>query len=328
MKFMALVTFGVASLCAVLVGCGERHKASASPPPEVYSIRVEPASLRLQAGDSAQLAAEASDLHGEAVGGTPFSFESADQQIARVTPTGFVTAPGATGSTEVRVAGGGRVSAVPVVVSAGPAARTDVLEAPARDAAAGESLGTIRLRMTDAYGNALAERAVTWRVVQGDGRLIDAATRTNADGSVEATWQAGRVTGTQVLEFASEGLAPMSFTAVAHAGPPARLRLQLTNAADSEPPRIPAGRTSQLVARVVDALDNPVPQAEVILDALAACGFDGGHASTDASGATTPLAWTPRAARVCRITARVRNTDISATLETRVIREAPASGRQ
>lgn len=328
MRLTALCTCCLVPLFALLAGCRDGREAAAAPAPEVYSIRVEPASLLLRAGEPAQLAAQANDLHGEPVGGASFSFGSADPRIVRVTATGLVSTPGMAGSTEVRVTGGGRVFIVPVIVSAGPAAHTDVLEAPAKEAAVGESLGTIRLRMTDTYGNALAQRAAAWRIVGGDGRLLDAATRTNADGSVEATWQAGRVAGAQVLEFASEGVAPMSFTAVAHAGPPARLRLQLTNAADSEPPRIPAGRTSQLVARVVDALDNPVPQAEVILDALAACGFDGGRADTDASGATAPLAWTPRAARVCRITARVRNTDLSATLETRVIREAPASGRQ
>ncbi len=327
MKVTAFGIVCVVPLFASLAGCRDDRPVTPSASPEVYSIRVEPASLVLVAGGGAQLAAQADDVRGETVGGVSFSFASADPRIARISATGRVSAPGPAGRTEVRVASGGRAFAVPVAVNAGPAARVDLVEAPAAQAAAGESLGTVRVRLVDAHGNAIGDRPVEWRITQGGGTLIDATPRTGADGGATAQWRAGPGAGAQTIEFMSEGLVPRVFSALAHAGPPALLQLRLAGSSEDTPAGVDAGQPAELTATVTDVHGNAVPGAEVVLDPASACGFEGGRATTDDAGTTPPFAWTPRAARACRITARVGNTEVGATLDVRMKATRPPQRR-
>lgn len=326
-KLTAFAMFCAAPLFLSLGGCGKDAPVTPPAPLEVYSIHVQPASLVLQAGGSAQLAGQADDVRGETVGGASFSFASADQRIAGVTATGRVTAPGPAGRTEIRITSGGRVAQVPVVVKAGPAAHVDVLEAPAAQSAAGASLGTVRVRILDAHGNGLGDRPLAWRITRGDGTLIDAMARTGADGSATATWQAGTTTGPQALELSSAGLEPALFTALAHAGAAAQLTLRLAGSDDDEPPGVTAGQPSPLVASVHDAHGNGVARAEVVLDPVADCGFDGGRPTTGETGTTPLVPWTPRARAACRITARVDATEITVTLNVRIGKPRPARRR-
>lgn len=327
MKVTAFATFCVVPLFASLAGCRDERSVPPSPPPEVYSIAVEPASLVLAAGGGAQLAAQADDSRGETVGGASFSFASADPRIATVTATGRVTAPGPAGRTEVRVASAGRVAAVPVVVNAGPAARVDLVEAPTARVAAGESLGTVRVRLVDAHGNAIGDRPVEWRITQGGGTLIGATAHTGADGSATVTWQAGRTVGPQAVELSSEGLVPAVFTALAHAGAATRLQLRLADSAGDEPPAVDAGQQVQLVASVADAHGNAVAGAEVVLEPVKGCDFDGGRAMTGETGSTPLIPWMPRAAAACRLPARVEGTGITATLDVRIRKPGPSRRR-
>lgn len=283
--------------------------------PEVYSIRVEPASLALRAGDEAQLAAQAQDADGEIVGGALFSFASLDPQVVQVNASGRVGARGAAGSTQLRVASGGRAVMVTVVVTAGPAARTEVIDAPEAQAVSGTSLGTVRVRVVDAYGNGLGNTPIEWRITQGEGQLTDAATHTSADGSATVTWLAGVGVGMQTLEFTSHGLPPRLFTALTQAGPATRLQLQLQDETGESAADLVIGQPAQLIARVADAGGNPVAGIEVVFERAAACGFEGGRVATSETGVTTPLSWTPRAGRTCRIAARVDGTDVAARLD-------------
>jgi hypothetical protein len=288
---------------------------------------VEPASLALRAGDEAQLAAQAQDAHGEIAGGAVFSFSSLDPQIVQVNASGRVGARGAAGSTQLRVASGGRAIMVTVVVTPGPAARTEVMAAPEVQAVAGGSLGEVRVRVVDDYGNGLPDTPVDWRVTQGEGLLAGAATRTSADGSAAVTWQAGPGVGTQALEFTSDGLPPRLFTALAQAGPATRLQLQLMGGAEESAVDLVIGQPAQLIASVADARGNPVAGVEVVFERAAGCSFDGDRVATGEMGITTPLSWTPRAGRTCRIAARVEGTDVAARLDAPVRASRAASRR-
>lgn len=318
MKITVLAIFCGIPLFASLAGCRDDRPVTPSAPPEVYSIRVEPASLVLVAGGSAQLAAQADDVRGVTVGGASFTFTSTDPQIVRVTATGHVTTPGRAGRAEVRVASGDRAISVPVAVSAGAAARVDVVEAAATRAAAGGSLGTVRVRVVDAHGNAIGNRSVLWRIVQGGGALIDATEHTEPDGGTSVTWYAGRTAGPQRLEFSTEGIVPAVFEAVAHAGPATQLQLRLAGSTGEGPAGIDVGQPAQMVAAVSDAHGNAVAGAEVVLDPVASCGVDGRRATTGETGTTPRITWTPRAATSCRLSARVEGTQVTATLDVQI----------
>jgi len=312
-------------LCASLSGCSRGSPPSPAASPEVYSIRVEPASLALRAGSEAQLAAQAQDAHGAITGGAAFAFSSLDPQIAQVTTTGRVGARGSTGSTQLRVASGGREAMVTVVVTAGPAARSEVIAAPSAQTVAGGSLGTVRVRVVDDYGNGLDHTPVNWRVTQGGGALTDVATHTSADGSAAVTWQAGSGVGTQTLEFTSDGLPPRLFTALAQTGPAARLQIQLSDKAKEGTADLVIGQPAQLIASVADATGNPVAGVVVTFERATSCSFEGGRVATGETGTTAPISWVPGTGKTCRITARVEGTEITASLDApiRISRTAP-----
>lgn len=315
-------------VAALLGGCGQGSPTRPAAVPEVYSIRVEPASLALRAGDEAQLAAQAQDAQGDIAGGAMFSFSSLDPQIAQVNATGRVRATGSAGSTQLRVASGGRAVLVTVVVAAGTAARTEVLALPDTQAVAGGSLGKIRVRVVDEYGNGLGNVPVAWQITQGGGTLADAAAHTGNDGSAAVKWTAGAMTGAQTLEFTSSGVPPRVFTAMAQAGPAHRLELQLVDDAGGEVEDLVAGQPARLVASVMDANGNPVAGIGVLLERAADCGFDGGRAATGDAGSTEPISWVPGEGRHCRILGRVEGTGLSMALNVPIlaVRNPAASG--
>ncbi len=94
-------------------------------PNQVATVRVTPASLELEVGDTAQLAADALNLDGEEVTQGAFGWRSNNPAVATVDTTGFVRGV-STGATEI-VAGTEGIDSNPVsvrVISSGPRSGT------------------------------------------------------------------------------------------------------------------------------------------------------------------------------------------------------------
>ena len=131
----------------------------------VASVFVQPSSLVLAAGISAQLTATTYDVNGNPVTGRNVSWSSSNTDVATVNAQGLVTTVAA-GSAEINVNAEGRKSVVPVTVT-GSAGNTSVAVASVTVALNSSSLqagqstqGNATLK--DASGAVLTGRSVVW----------------------------------------------------------------------------------------------------------------------------------------------------------------------
>ena len=132
----------------------------------VASVFVQPSSLVLARGISAQLTATTYDVNGNPVTGRNLSWSSSNSDVARVDNDGVVTTIAA-GSAEINVNAEGRKMVVPVTVTASSGSTTTVpvasvtvtLNAPTL--LAGQSTQA-NATLKDANGTVLTGRSVVW----------------------------------------------------------------------------------------------------------------------------------------------------------------------
>jgi hypothetical protein len=227
-------------------------------PPEADVVLVQPASLTLQAGADAQLAAQVNDEQGEPVGGASIRFEAEDPQVLKVTATGRVTALGrAVSRTYVRVESGARETRVPVEVRPGSPGRFVPLVELRQSVAAGS--GPPRpaaARLLDDWGNPLPDHALS--IERSDADAAGERVATDGEGRVSIAWPTLTRSGAVRLVLRPEGAeAPVvEFGVDVRAGPPASLALDRADRQAAG--ETAAGSPVAVMARVQDAFGNPV----------------------------------------------------------------------
>lgn len=118
----------------------------------------------------------------------------------------------------------------------------------------------LRVRVTDRFGNAVANVRVDWEVNQGS--IDPSSTETGPDGSAQASWVMGSVTGTYSAAASSDGLegSPVGFTAIVTAGSPEDLVLVSGDDQSGDPGE---QLDLPLVVRLTDGDGNGVPDRPV-----------------------------------------------------------------
>jgi adhesin/invasin len=127
---------------------------------------------------------------------------------------------------------------------------------------AGTTLGApLVVEVTDAFGNPIAGKRITW-TVEGGGSVNDPSMLTDADGRSSVLRTLGPASGAQTTTASSEGLAgsPVIFTHTATAGNPSNVRIVSGN----EQVALPGTTLPEpLVVEVVDGGGNAVVGAAV-----------------------------------------------------------------
>ncbi len=147
----------------------------------------------------------------------------------------------------------------------------------------------IVVRLTDALGNGIGGRAVTWPVVTGGGTITSASTTTDVTGRASARWTLGPLAGANIVVSSSSGFTA-TFTASGNPTQPTTISanspIQSSGAAGGAASPAPS-------VRVTDAQGRPVTGVVVT---FAVTGGGGSvvpsTTATDATGTATVALWT------------------------------------
>ena len=149
----------------------------------------------------------------------------------------------------------------------------------------------VAVTVTDSSGRLLSDVPVSWLAL--DGTVAPIAPRTDSLGVARAKWTLGASTGTQRLQAqvtTARGplaIPPVTITAAALAGPPARI---VVARGDAQRGRAGAALAKPIVVRVLDAAGNGVPDAAVML-APSTGSWTDTLARTDSAG-SVQITWT------------------------------------
>lgn len=137
----------------------------------------------------------------------------------------------------------------------------------------------------DAYGNGIADVALTWTASSG-GTVVPAGPAADGDGRMAASWTLGTTAATQTVSVTGAGVpGTMTFTATATTGPPPVLAI-VTQPSGTASNGVPFSR--QPVIQLEDAGGSPIAQGGILVTAAIATGGGvlGGTTSitTNASG--------------------------------------------
>jgi sugar lactone lactonase YvrE len=146
------------------------------------------------------------------------------------------------------------------------------------------------VRVMDQYGNPLAGVAVSFTVTAGGGSLNVSNNVTNSSGQAEAVLTLGTVVGTVNVSASVSGVsAPVVFTSVAAAGPPASLAIVSGN---NQRGFANAMLPNPLVVKVADQYGNPAPNVTLNFAVTSGGGhLSGNSAVTNVSG-QAQVTWT------------------------------------
>jgi hypothetical protein len=183
----------------------------------VADVIVRPASVRLRAGEAAQLLAQVNDSNGRPIGGAELTFSTVTPRMLRVSPAGAISAVGPVGDGLITVSSGSTHREVPVVITAGIASAARLTTGGAQQGEAGTTLPEpIVVSVTDAFGNAVSREDVRFQA-SGSGSADPTTATTDAAGIARAVWTLGENAGPQTLQ-ASVGEASTILEALAVAG--------------------------------------------------------------------------------------------------------------
>ena len=259
--------------------------------PIVDTVRVVPPPQSLVVKTAFQFAAVIKDSAGATLTRRTTWSSSAPTilQIDSVTGAASALLPGTATITATSEKKSGTLA---VTVVPGPAAHLLRVTAETISGAAGVALANPpAVQVTDAFGNGISGFTVTFAVASGGGTLAGAAATTNATGLASpGAWTLGTAVGTNTLTASANGLpeSPITFTAVANAGPPAAISANsattLTGTAGGLAPSAPS-------VKVVDAFGNPAPSVAVTFTPASGSGTVAGGGVTDALGIATLDNW-------------------------------------
>jgi adhesin/invasin len=135
------------------------------------------------------------------------------------------------------------------------------------------------VKLTDADGNGVGNRAVAWVVNTGGGTVNPQNTTTDPSGFATTRWTLGSAAGTNTMSAVFSGIPPVQFTATASNDVPAKLVLV---SGDNQSAVGGATLANPLVVKVTDANDNPVENVSVAWTAV------GGGSVSSPTSATNP----------------------------------------
>jgi uncharacterized protein YjdB len=188
------VVTGVGAGSAVITATSEGKSASSTftvMQGAVASVTVTPSPITMVAGQSTQLAASARDASGSVITGKSVVWSSSNTAVASVTAQGVVSGVGA-GSTTITATVDGVSGTSAVTVSDVPVAK--VVVSPQAPTVTTGSSAQLTATLTDASGNAVSNRVVTW------------TTSNAAIASVSSTGVVtGIIPGTATITATSEG---------------------------------------------------------------------------------------------------------------------------
>jgi hypothetical protein len=167
---------------------------------------------------------------------------------------------------------------------------TAVVEHPS-GAAALTLADPVQLRITDSSGRVLPDVPVSWHALDGNAEPL--APRTDSAGIARARWTLGRAAGTQRLRAqvgsanGGASIPPVTFTATALAGAPARM---VVLSGDRQRGTVGTPLRRPVVVRVLDAAGNGVADAALVVSVASGTLLDT-LVRTDSNGSAA-LRWT------------------------------------
>jgi hypothetical protein len=259
--------------------------------PIVDTVRVLPPPDTMVVKTAFQFAAVIKDSAGATLT-RPTTWSSSAPSILKIDPASGAAAALLPGTATITATSEKKSGSVAVTVVPGPAAHLVRVTAETVSGVAGVALANPpAVQVTDAFGNGISGFAVTFAVVTGGGTLAGATATTNANGFTSpTTWTLGTAVGTNTVTAAATGLpeSPMTFTAIANAGPAATISANsattLTGTAGGLAP-------AALSVRVVDAFGNPAPSVTVAFTPASGSGTVAGSGVTNASGIAAVDNW-------------------------------------
>jgi adhesin/invasin len=176
----------------------------------------------------------------------------------------------------------------------GPAANIAIDTGNNQTAAVGTALPVApSVMVTDAFGNPVAGRAVTFAVTSGGGSVTGASQSTNAQGiATVGSWTLGPATGANTLTATSAGLtgSPLTFTATAVAGNAGSIVL---DAGSNQTATVGTAVGVRPSVKVTDTFGNPVAGTAVTFAVTGGGGsITGANQTTNAQGIATVGSWT------------------------------------
>jgi len=286
---LALLSFAAA---AVSLTCSSSD--GTVEPPVPTTLQLTPTTRAFTGlGQTQQFAATVLDQRGDSMAGVGVgvTWASSNTGILTVTTGGLATSAGA-GSAFVRATLGAVVDSAPVSVTQ-TAGQLEVSGGDLQTGAVNQQLlGPIQVRLLDAGGFAMPNVEVQFTVTQGGGTVAAARDTTASNGRASTFWTLGTSTtsGQQLTaSLVAGGVAPITFTATATAGPSDTVAVQ---AGDGQT----AGTGTQLPVdpsvRVRDAFNNIKAGATVTFTVTAGGGFVNSPQDTTDAGGVASVRWT------------------------------------
>jgi hypothetical protein len=169
--------------------------------------------------------------------------------------------------------------------------RLELIGGDEQVAGPGEPLpGELVVRLVDGSGAGIADRAITWVVSSGGGRVEPAAGRTDEEGRATARWTLGPEPGSNTADAVVSHVGLVTFTATATGGEPSARTIEPIEGDDQS---VPAG-TAVPVRPAVRVLEGgePVSGLEVTFAVAAGGGtVSGATQTTNDEGIARVGAW-------------------------------------
>jgi hypothetical protein len=135
--------------------------------------------------------------------------------------------------------------------------------------------------LTDANGNGVGGRSVTWVVGAGGGTVSPQNSTTDPNGLASTRWTLGATAGPNALTAVFSGIPPVPFSATGSADVPRKIALQ---SGDNQSALVGQTLASPLAVLVTDANNNPVENVSVDWTAIGGGSVSSPTSATNAQG--------------------------------------------
>jgi hypothetical protein len=224
------------------------------PGADISRLLIVPRDTALKPGDTFTFGVTA-EASGVPVTQFYVNWSSSDPQLAAVNAVGTLTAPAQRGTIHLRVVSPTGIKDSTQIFFSPPPSSMARFGGDRQTWFAGLQLPQpLAVRVLAADSEGAPGVRVSFRSLSG-GRVTDAVATTGMDGVARTVAILGPSAGIQGFEASAPGLAPLTFTATAQVGPPARIETLAGNAQTDS-----VGRTlaTPLIARVTDFVGNPI----------------------------------------------------------------------
>lgn len=225
----------------------------------------------MQAGGTARLTSTIRNAAGQVITGQPVTWTSSDPTVAAVSVDGSLTSLGRVGTTSVSASIGNiqSNSILFTVTPAAPATLSKIGSYPGTLPAGAALTDSIRVQITDTFGNGVSGITITFATMVGGGSVSPTTVTSDAAGRAAARYSTGAVPGINTATATVSGLTPASFSVNTVAGAPSSL-----TKIGTDPAIVPAGGTLNDSIRVVvrDGLGNGISGVQVVFAVTAGGG--------------------------------------------------------